>query len=246
MKIALFIPCYVNQFYPQVAIATLEVLEKCGVSVAYPEAQTCCGQPLGNAGYEQQSVEVCELFVKTFQEYAYIVAPSGSCVHHVKHHFNMLPQTEAVQKVRNTIYEFSEFLVKVLKVTRLGAKFPYRVGLHQSCHGLRGLRLGPASELRDDHYPVVEALLKEVEGLEQVPLDRADECCGFGGTFAVTQAAVSVAMGRDRIGDHLRNKAQVITATDMSCLMHLEGLIRKDKIPVKVMHLAEILNSTVV
>lgn len=244
MKVGLFIPCYVDQFYPQVAIATLQLLTRLGVSVDYPLDQTCCGQPMANAGYEHEGYRTAQLFVRHFQTYDAIVAPSGSCTLHVKEHYHLLPQTPEVTHVRQHIYELTEFLVDVLQVTSLEASFPHKVGYHASCHGLRGLRLGSPSELQEPRFSKPHQLLRMVKGLELVSLDRPDECCGFGGTFAVSEEAVSVKMGKDRIQDHVMHGAEVITAGDMSCLMHLEGLLRRQKSPVRVMHLAEILNHT--
>jgi L-lactate dehydrogenase complex protein LldE len=243
MTVGLFIPCYINQFYPQVGIATVELLERLGVEVIYPENQTCCGQPMANAGFERYSVGTAELFVNNFKEFDYIVSPSGSCTYHVKKHFDILAQTETVVRVRNNVYELCEFLIKKLKTTDTGASFPYRVGLHQSCHGLRGLRLGHSSELVESDYSMAGSLLKAVKGIELIDLDREDECCGFGGTFAITEEAVSVKMGKDRIQDHLNHKVEYITGTDTSCLMHLEGIVKRQQFPVKVVHVAEILNS---
>lgn len=244
MKVGLFIPCYINQLYPKVGIATLEVLEKQGMEVVYPMGQTCCGQPLGNSGYEEDSIGACKLFVEKFKSFDYIVAPSGSCVYHVKKHFDILEQTEAVIKVRNNIYELTQFIHDVLGKTDLGVSFPYKVGIHKSCHGLRGLRLGSSSEQVVPYYSIEENLLKHVKGLELKTLNRVDECCGFGGTFSVFEEAISVKMGKDRIQDHLDNDVEVITGADHSCLMHLEGLINRNHQPIKVMHIAEILNST--
>lgn len=244
MKVGLFIPCYVNQLYPQVGIATLELLEKLGVDVYYPQGQTCCGQPLGNSGYEDDSKGACKLFVENFKEYDYVVGPSGSCIYHVKHHFDILEQTDEVQKVRNNAYELCEFIVKILGKTDLGASFPYKVGLHKSCHGLRGLKLGSCSEVIGPQYSTEEDLLNKVKGLELMSLSRKDECCGFGGTFAVFEEAISAKMGKDRVQDHLNSDVQVLTGADHSCLMHLEGLINRNKQPLKVMHIAEILNSS--
>ncbi len=244
MTVGLFIPCYVNQFYPQVGIASLEILERLNVKVVYPFNQTCCGQPMANSGFETNSVDTYRLFVKNFNSFDYIVAPSGSCVHHVKHHYDILEQTEDVRHIRENTFELCEFLVKVLKAENLNASFPYRVGLHQSCHGLRGLNLGKPSEIMDENFSITKTLLKNIKDIQLVPLDREDECCGFGGTFAVTEEAVSIKMGVDRINDHINHEAQVITATDMSCLMHLEGIVKRRNLNIKIMHIAEILNST--
>jgi L-lactate dehydrogenase complex protein LldE len=245
MKVGLFIPCYINQLYPKVGIATLELLEKLGVDVYYPTGQTCCGQPLGNSGYEEDAKGACRVFVENFKEYDYIVGPSGSCIHHIKEHFNILEQTAAVINVRNNSFELCEFIVKILGKKNIGASFPYKVGLHKSCHGLRGLKLGSCSERMDDYYSTEEELLKEVKGIELMSLTRKDECCGFGGTFSVFEEAISVKMGKDRIQDHLDNGVEVITGADHSCLMHLDGLLNRNNQPLRVMHIAEILNSCI-
>jgi L-lactate dehydrogenase complex protein LldE len=241
MNVGLFIPCYVDQFYPQVAIATLQVLEKLQCTVTYPLRQTCCGQPMANAGFEHLTKGCNDLFIENFQSFDYIVSPSGSCVLHIKDHLKEAPA--AGVPIRNKIYELCEFLTDVLQVKTLEASFPYKVGLHQSCHGQRGLGLAQMTELVAPPFSKPEALLGMVKGLELIPLDRKDECCGFGGTFCVTEEAVSVKMGKDRIKDHEAHGAAVITGSDMSCLMHLEGILRRQKSPVQVKHIAEILNS---
>ncbi|WP_373941004.1 (Fe-S)-binding protein [Polaribacter sejongensis] len=243
MKVGLFIPCYINQLYPQVGIATLELLEKLNVDVRYPSGQTRCGQPMANSGYEYESVGACNNFVDNFKDFDYIVTPSGSCAYHVKKHYNIIPQTTEVTKVRDNVYELCDFILNILKIKDVGATFSHKIGVHKSCHGLRGLRLGSCSEVVGPKYSYIEELLQEVKGAELVTLKRSDECCGFGGTFAVTEEAVSVKMGKDKIQDHLDSGAEVITATDTSCLMHLEGLINRNKQPLKVLHIAEILNS---
>ena len=237
MRVGLFIPCYVDQFYPQVGIATLEVLEKMGCDVVYPPDQTCCGQPMANSGFEHLTGGTTALFIKNFKEFDYIVAPSGSCVLHIKEH------SHEDAGIHDKIYEFVEFLTDVLKVDNLDASFPYKVGLHQSCHGQRGLHLAQMSELMAPPFSKPQQLLNMVKGLELIDLDRKDECCGFGGTFCVTEEAVSVKMGKDRVADHLHHGAEVITGADMSCLMHLEGILRRRKSAVQVKHIAEILNS---
>jgi L-lactate dehydrogenase complex protein LldE len=242
MKVGLFIPCYVDQFFPGAAIATLEILEKLGLEVDYPSGQTCCGQPMANSGYERYGKETARHFVNLFKDYDAVVAPSGSCIYHVRKHFDIVEQSAEVQHVRNASYELGEFLVKFGLADQLRASFPYKVGLHQSCHGQRGLRLASSSEKVESPYSIHRQLLEQVQGLELVELDRKDECCGFGGTFAVVEEAVSVQMGKDRLQDHLSHGAEVLTGADMSCLMHLEGLVRRNKLPLRVMHFAEILN----
>lgn len=245
MIVGLFIPCYVDQFYPQVAIATLELLEKQGIQVVYPLNQTCCGQPMANSGFEHLTKGCNKLFMQNFQDLDYIVSPSGSCVLHIKDHLHAeKPQQETqASKIRNTIYELTEFLTDILQVENIAARFPYKVGMHQSCHGQRGLHISQMSELVAPPFSKPEKLLKMVEGLELVDLSRKDECCGFGGTFCVTEEAISAKMGKDRVKDHLLHGAEYITGADMSCLMHLEGILRRQKSKVQIKHIAEILNT---
>lgn len=244
MRVGLFIPCYVNQFYPQVGIATLELLEKFGCTVEYPLAQTCCGQPMANSGYASLTGSCNELFTKNFASFDSIVCPSGSCVLHIKEHLHLKSGGDAATTaIRQNIYELTEFLTDVLKVDQLPARFPHKVGLHQSCHGQRGLHLSQMSELVASPYSKPERLLAMVGGLELVALDRKDECCGFGGTFCVTEEAISVKMGKDRARDHEAHGAEYITGADMSCLMHLEGILKRQGSKVQVRHIAEILNA---
>jgi len=242
MTVGLFIPCYVSQFYPNAAIATLQLLEKLGVDVKYPMTQTCCGQPMANSGFQHLTADTDELFIRNFSGFDYVVAPSASCVLHVKDHLHSGTHPDAATEIRGKIFELVEFLTDVLKVKKLSARFPHRVGVHQSCHGLRGLHLAQMSELNAPPFSKSRELLNMVEDLELVTLDRPDECCGFGGTFCVSEEAVSVKMGKDRVADHEKNGAEFITSSDLSCLMHLEGLLNRKKSGVKVVHIAEILN----
>ncbi|MCD8740007.1 (Fe-S)-binding protein [Mucilaginibacter roseus] len=246
MKVGLFVPCYINQFYPKVAIDTLELLEKLGLEVGYPLNQTCCGQPMANSGYEHLTGSTNELFTQNFAGYDYIVSPSGSCTLHIKDHLHSDKAPAEAKSIRSRIYELTEFLTDVIKVDSIKASFPYRVGVHQSCHGQRGLKLAQMTELTAPAFSKPEQLLNMVDGIELIPLTRADECCGFGGTFCVAEEAVSVKMGKDRVADHIKNNAEYITAADMSCLMHMEGILKRQNSPVKVMHIAEILNAAMV
>lgn len=245
MRIGLFIPCYVDRFYPQVAVATLELLEKAGCTVEYVQDQTCCGQPMANSGFEHESLECARLFVKNFSKFDHVVTPSGSCALFVKHQYAALGDSDEIRHLRSAVLELSQFLIDVLKRPIASAAFPYRVGLHQSCHGLRGLRLGSSSERHETPYNKVRSLLETVPELKLVNLARTDECCGFGGTFAVKEEALSVAMGNDRIADHESAGAEFITGADTSCLMHLEGLIRRQGRKLRVVHFAEILNGSI-
>jgi L-lactate dehydrogenase complex protein LldE len=242
MKVALFIPCYVDQFYPNVAIATLELLEKFGVEVSYPANQTCCGQPMANSGFEHLSGGCNHNFVKNFSGFDYIVAPSGSCVLHIREHLHDEEHPAEAEKIRNNTYELTSFLTDILKIKSLESSFPHRVGMHQSCHGQRGLKLSQMTELNAPAFSKPGQLLNLVKDIELVELDRKDECCGFGGTFCVAEEAVSVKMGKDRVDDHAKHGVEFITGVDMSCLMHMEGILNRQKSNIKIVHIAEILN----
>jgi L-lactate dehydrogenase complex protein LldE len=244
MKIGLFIPCYVDQFYPKVGIATYELLQKLGCEVYFPSGQTCCGQPMANSGYEHLTKGCDVNFIANFAEFDYIVCPSGSCVLHVKEHLHDDKNPALATQIRNRVFELTEFLTDVLKIESIEGNFPHRVGMHISCHGQRGLKLSQMSELNAPYFSKPEQLLKGIKGLELVSLSRKDECCGFGGTFCVTEEAISVKMGQDRIKDHEDHNVDYITGFDMSCLMHLEGILRRQQSPIKTIHIAEILNST--
>jgi len=244
MTVGLFIPCYIDQFYPGAAIATLQLLEKLGVTVIYPSKQTCCGQPMANSGYEHLTNGCNELFIDNFSEFDYIVSPSGSCILHIKDHLHSENRENEAVQVRRKVYELTEFLTDILRVDQLDATFPHKVGLHQSCHGQRGLKISQMTELVAAPFSKPVQLLNMVKGIELIPLSRQDECCGFGGTFCVSEEAVSVKMGIDRVSDHLEHGAEYITGADMSCLMHMEGILRRQGSKVKVLHIAEILNSS--
>ena len=243
MSVALFVPCYVDQFYPDVAIATLELLEKLGVTVEFPQGQTCCGQPMANTGCNSETEPVAKRFVEIFADYDSIVCPSGSCTSMVRHHYAEYfdADDKGFQHVSSRTFELCEFLHDELKVEKIHATFPHKVSLHQSCHGLRELRLGQSSETRLDRENKVRKVVGLVNGIEWMMPQRSDECCGFGGTFAVNEADVSAAMGRDRIADHVDAGSQILASADMSCLMHLQGLIRREKNPIQVMHVAQIM-----
>ena len=244
MQVALFIPCYIDQFYPQVGIATLQLLEKLGCDVTFPLEQTCCGQPMANSGFASSSNGCDTNFVKNFSSFDYIVAPSGSCVLHVKEHLKDEAHPEKAVQIRKNIYELTEFLTDVLKVEKLQARFPYKVGLHNSCHGQRGLHLSSMTERILPQFSKPEQLLSMVKDIQLSKPKRSDECCGFGGTFCVSEEAVSVKMGKDRIAEHDHNDVDYITGGDTSCLMHLEGILRRQGSRVRTIHIAEILNSS--
>src|SRR5690606_30444073 len=201
-----------------------------------PMKQTCCGQPMAKSGNEHLGQWTTGLLLMNFGAFDYIVAPAGRCSLHVKDH----DLHKGAYKPQ--IYELFECLTDILKVEEIQASFPYKVGIHASCHGLRGLGLAKPSEIMAPDFDKPRSLLEKVQEIDLVTLTRKDECCGFGGTFAVLEEAVSVRMGQDRISDHERQGVEVITAADMSCLMHLEGLLKRKKSPIKIKHIAEILN----
>jgi L-lactate dehydrogenase complex protein LldE len=241
MRVALFATCFNDTMWPQTPRATVLLLERLGVEVEFPVEQTCCGQMFTNTGYAQEAIPVVRKFVDVFGGYDAVVAPSGSCVGSVRHqHCGIADRTgdrglrADVDKVTPKVFELSEFLVDVLKVTDVGAYFPHRVTYHPTCHSLRMLRVGDK--------PL--QLLRHVKGIDLVELAAPDECCGFGGTFAMKNADVSVAMGADK-ARHVRDtNAEVLVAGDNSCLAHIGGLLSRQNSGVRTMHLAEILAST--
>ncbi|AXX85869.1 (Fe-S)-binding protein [Malaciobacter marinus] len=242
MKIGLFIPCFMNELYPDICMATLKILKDQGLDVDYPMSQTCCGQPMANSGCSKDVETLAKQFVENFKDYDYIVAPSGSCVSMVKEHYAPFFENNSdYDKVKTSIYEICEFLHDIIKIEKFDVSFPHKVGIHNSCHGHRMLKLGSASELNIPYQSKLKNLLSLVKDIEIVSLKRDDECCGFGGTFCVTEEDISVSMGKDRIKDHLDSHAQVITGADMSCLMHMDGIINRDNENIKVMHIVEIL-----
>jgi L-lactate dehydrogenase complex protein LldE len=243
-KVGLFIPCYVDQFYPRVGLATLRVLRGLGLEVDYPRDQTCCGQPMFNTGCSREARPLAERFVRIFSGYEAVVAPSASCVSMVRLHYpELLGDSAELRALGGRTFELSEYLVDVAGISRVDGEFRRKVGLHRSCHGIRELRMSRSSERMDAPFDKTRKLVAQLRGIELVELERPDECCGFGGTFAVTEEAVSCMMGRDRIADHVRAGAEVIAGYDMSCLMHLDGLARKDGTPVPVIHVAEMLET---
>jgi L-lactate dehydrogenase complex protein LldE len=245
--VGLFIPCYIDQFYPQAGLATLRVLRKLGLKVEYPREQTCCGQPMANSGSEDAARPCAEKFLRVFGKYDCVVAPSASCVSMVRNHYlRWLEGEPRFDHLRANTFELCEYLTDIVGVRSVDGAFPHRVGLHMSCHGLRELRLANSSELVGETFNKARSLIEPLRGIQLVSLSRPDECCGFGGTFAVFEEAVSALMGRDRVTDHLQAGAEIIAGYDSSCLMHLEGVIKRQKAPLRVMHVAEILEGATV
>src|SRR5688572_20046357 len=237
MKVQIFIPCFVDQLYPQTAFNMIKVLEKAGCTVTYNESQTCCGQPAFNAGFWDDARAVCSKFLKDFEKDSYIVAPSASCVGFVRNYYPKIfeenAQLSAAKSIGNKIYEFSEFLVKVLKITDFNARLEAKATYHDSCAALRECKI--KNEPRQ--------LLSNVKGLELVELNDVETCCGFGGTFAVKFEGISIGMADQKITNAMATGAEYMISTDLSCLMHLDGYIKAKGFPLKTMHLADVLAS---
>ena len=235
MRVSLFIPCITDQFYPEVGIATVKLLRKFGADVVYPKDQTCCGQPAFNSGYHEEARELAERFIKIFSNAEYIVAPSGSCVSMVKifyEHLGLSPQfRQQLAGIKSKIFEVSEFLTTVLKVEETGASFPHAVTYHDSCHLLRELGISEAPR----------KLIRNVKGLDFKEMPESARCCGFGGTFSVKFPEILVTMGNDKINTIKLSGAEYVVADDSSCLMHIDGLLKRQNIPIKTMHIAELL-----
>ncbi|MGH2381644.1 MAG: (Fe-S)-binding protein [Candidatus Limnocylindria bacterium] len=241
MRIALFITCFNDLLFPAVGRAVVTLLGRLGHEVEFPAGQTCCGQMHFNSGYRDECIPLVQRFANAFAGYDAVVTPSASCAAMVRHHHGTVASeaadsslVDAVGEVAPRVYELSEFLVDVLGVTDVGARFKHTVALHPTCHSQRLLRVGDRPT----------RLLNSVGGLTLVDIPNADECCGFGGMFAVKNAGTSVAMGLDKLDQVLASGAEVLTAADTSCLMHIGGLLSRRGSPMRVMHLAEILAGT--
>jgi len=245
VRVALFVTCVNDMLYPDTGRAVVTLLERLGVEVGFPAAQSCCGQPQFNTGYRHETEPLVRRYAAAFDGYDYVVTPSGSCAAMVRDNYPRIADraaaegrddglTEAAAAAVPKTYELTEFLVDVLGVTDVGAYFPYPVTYHPSCHGLRMLRLGDRPR----------RLLEAVQGLELRELAGAEECCGFGGTFAVKNPDVSAAMGEDKVRHALDTGAPVLCGADNTCLMHLDGILRRQDAPQRTVHLAEILAST--
>ncbi len=240
MKIGLFIPCYVDALYPEVGVSTYKLLKSLGLDVDYPEKQTCCGQPMGNAGFERMAVPLAEKYDQLFSGYDYVVAPSASCAAYVRlFHPNLMKERECVAAGKTM--DVVEFLHDVVKVDRLPSKFPHKVSVHNSCHGVRELGLSSPSERNVPRFNKIIDLLRLVEGIEIAEPERPDECCGFGGMFAVEEQAVSARMGLDKVRRHIATGAEYVTGPDSSCLMHMQGVAQKQKLDIKFIHVVQIL-----
>lgn len=236
MKITLFIPCFIDACYPKAGASVVEILERLGHTIDYPQELTCCGQPAFNSGYWEETRTVARKVLNRLKDSEVVVIVSGSCGAMIKNFYPELfkghPEEAAARAVSDKVYEFSDFLVTRLGVSDLGAKFPHKVTFHDGCHGRR--ELGIKAQPR--------TLLAAVEGLTFVEMEEAETCCGFGGTFSAKFPSVSSAMGEGKLASALETGAEYIVSNDSSCLMHQQGLIDRQGMPLKTIHLAEVLN----
>ena len=248
MKVGLFIPCYVDAAYPEVGVATWKLLKHLGIDVTYPEKQTCCGQPMANAGFEKQASPLAEKFEEKFKDFDYVVAPSVSCTAFVKFNYPRLlggggtatGETHVCETAKKCM-DVVEFLHDVVKVDRRLGTFPHKVSLHNSCHGVRELGLSSPSEEHVAPFNKIKDLLQLVDGIDVVEPKRHDECCGFGGMFSIEETAVCAQMGKDKVERHMQTGAEYITGPDCSCLMHMAGVAKKHGLDIKFKHVVEIL-----
>ncbi|UAY50906.1 (Fe-S)-binding protein [Ferruginibacter albus] len=237
MKVQLFIPCFVDQLYPQTAFNMVKVLEKATCEVSYNTNQTCCGQPAFNAGFWDEARDVATKFIKDFEGVDYIIAPSASCVGFVRNYYSKLFENSSlhnqVKDLSKRIYEFTEFLTDVLKIENFGAVFNAKATYHDSCAALRECKIKEAPR----------KLLNHVKGLQLTEMNDVETCCGFGGTFAVKFESISIGMADQKTSNALETKAEYIISTDLSCLMHIDGYIKGKHLPLKTMHIADVLAS---
>lgn len=242
MKIGLFIPCYVDALYPEVGVATYKLLTSLGLDVEYPLNQTCCGQPMANAGFEKMAEKEAVAFDEKFAGFDYVVAPSASCAAFVKiNHPRLLEGQHHSCQASKKIMDVVEFIHDVVKPKSLPGKFPHVVSVHNSCHGVRELGLSSPSERNIPRFSKIKNLLSMVEGITVKEPERVDECCGFGGMFSVEEPDVSVQMGTDKIERHMATGAEYITGPDSSCLMHMQGIAKRLDKPIKFIHVVQIL-----
>lgn len=236
-QVQLFIPCFVDQLYPETGMNMVKVLKKLGCEVHYNSKQTCCGQPAFNAGYWDEARSVAKKFVGDFKGEGYVVGPSGSCTGFVRNYYDRLLENSSshvgAQALGNNMFEFTEFLTKVLKVDDIGASLDGKATYHDACGALRecGIKAGPRK------------LLEHVKGLELVEMKECETCCGFGGTFAVKYEPISIGMAHTKVQSALETGAEYIISTDVSCMMHIQGYIDHNKLPIRTMHIADVLAS---
>ena len=245
MRIALFIPCLVNQMMPDVGIATLELLEKLGHQVILPKGQTCCGQPMTNSGCFNEAKKTTLKLLNAFKgvECDAIVCPAASCLVAAKENFHEFDTSPEAQAVIDKLYELTEFLHDVAPIPAFTKPFAHKISLQMSCHGIRMLDLATPSEQMGPRHNKVEAVLSQIPQIDIVYPDRRDECCGFGGTFALDEGAVSGKMGKDKAQAHAATGAAYAVGFDPSCLLHIDGIIKRQKLSIEILHIAQVINA---
>jgi L-lactate dehydrogenase complex protein LldE len=241
MRIALAVPCYVDQLRPAAARATLALLERLGCDVSLAFDAPCCGQPMANVGATDDARAAAGRWAASATPYDDVVLPSGSCTHHVRHHLPALVANASGAHAAAVTFELCEFIAGPLGMPRIPGHFPRRVAMHLGCHAQRGLRLGGSSELHQAAGGPMHTLLSGLDGLTFAPLERVDECCGFGGSFSVGEPELSVAMARDRLYDATSHGADVLVSSDVSCLLHVEALARRSAPALRTMYIGELL-----
>lgn len=235
MIVDIFIPCFIDQIYPETAHNMISVLEKLGCEVHYNSKQTCCGQPAFNNGFWGDAKVVGEKFINDYPNERFVVSPSGSCTGYVRNYYGELFENSRlhnqVKQLQTNLFEFSEFIVDVLKVEDVGASLQGKATYHDSCAALRECNVKDAPR----------KLLQNVKGLELVEMEESDTCCGFGGTFSVKFEAIATSMTEQKVDNALKTEANYLVSTDLSCLMHMDGYIQRNNKPIKIMHIADVL-----
>jgi L-lactate dehydrogenase complex protein LldE len=241
MRVALAVPCYIDQFRPGAAQATLILLERLGCEVSLAFDAPCCGQPMANLGATEDARAAAARWAANAAPFDFVVLPSGSCTHHVRHHLPSLAADGGGPHAAAVTFELCEFIAGPLAMPHLIGAFPQRVAMHLGCHAQRGLRLGGSSELHQPASGPMHRMLAGLDGIALVPLDRRDECCGFGGSFSLGEPELSAAMGRDRLHDITSHGAEVLVSSDVSCLLHLDALARRKAPELRAMYIGELL-----
>ena len=241
MKVGLFIPCYVDAVYPKVGMATYRLLRHLGVDITYPEKQTCCGQPMANAGFDNKSVSLAKKFIDRFEGFDYIVTPSVSCTAFIRLNYPGLIPGEHTCEIASRALDTVEFIHDIIRPESIPGRFPHKVSLHNSCHGVREIHLSSPSETPSPGFNKIKDLLNLKEGITVVEPERPDECCGFGGMFSAEELAVSRQMGMAKLQRHIDTGAEFITGADCSCLMHMAGIAAKEGRKIEFRHVMEIL-----
>jgi len=240
-RVALFIPCYIDTIYPDVALATAKLLKENGFEVSYPKMQTCCGQPFFNSGYIDEAKKLAQKFYDIFNSYDYIVAPSASCIATIKVHYEKLLEKEKFETIKEKSFEIVEFLHDIVKLKELDVSFSHSISLHKSCHGLRELNLATPKELNLPYQDKVSDLLNLVKDIEIKTMQKDEECCGFGGTFSINESELSIKMAKDKLQNFKTSDAEYFVGYDCSCMMHLKSVSDYEKMDVKYLHVVEIL-----